>query len=53
MSGLLPVDEAQARLLALRPTLGPENIAFSESLGRYLSGDVVATRDQPAAEVSA
>ncbi|MBJ7501825.1 MAG: molybdopterin molybdotransferase MoeA [Sphingopyxis sp.] len=53
MSGLLPVEEAQARLLALREPLGSENIAFSESLGRYLSGDVEALRDQPAAPLSA
>jgi molybdopterin molybdotransferase len=53
MSGLLPVEEAQARLLALRAPLASENIAFSESLGRYLSNDVVALRDQPAAPLSA
>ncbi|MBO9697461.1 MAG: molybdopterin molybdotransferase MoeA [Sphingopyxis sp.] len=53
MSGLLPVEEAQARLLALRAPLGSENIAFSESLGRHLSGDVKALRDQPAAPLSA
>lgn len=53
MSALLPVEEAQARLLALRASLGDENIAFSESLGRYLSHDVTAQRDQPAAALSA
>ncbi|QNO27155.1 molybdopterin molybdotransferase MoeA [Sphingopyxis sp. OPL5] len=53
MSKLLPVEEAQARLLALRAPLAPENIAFSESLGRYLSHDVIALRDQPAAPLSA
>jgi len=53
MSALLPVEEAQARLLALRAPLGDENIAFSESLGRYLSYDVTAQRDQPAAALSA
>lgn len=53
MSGLLPVEEAQVRLLALRAPLASENIAFSESLGRYLSDDVVAMRDQPAAPLSA
>ena len=53
MSGLLPVEEAQARLLALRESLGSENIALSESLGRYLSHDVRALRDQPAAALSA
>ena len=53
MRGLLPVEEAQARLLALRAPLASENIAFSESLGRYLSSDIVALRDQPAAPLSA
>ena len=53
MSGLLPVEEAQARLLALRAPLASENIAFPESLGRYLSNDVIASRDQPAADLSA
>ncbi len=53
MSKLLPVEEAQARLLALRAPLAPEKTAFSESLGRYLSDDVVALRDQPAAPLSA
>jgi molybdopterin molybdotransferase len=53
MSGLLPVEEAQARLLALREPLGPENIAFSESLGRYVSQELIARRDQPAAPLSA
>lgn len=53
MSGLLPVEEAQTRLLALRDPLAPESIAVSESLGRYLSQDIVASRDQPAAALSA
>jgi len=53
MTGLLPVEDAQARLLALRDSLESENIALSESLGRYLSHDVRASRDQPAAALSA
>ncbi|SBV33276.1 Molybdopterin molybdochelatase [uncultured Sphingopyxis sp.] len=53
MSGLLAVEEAQARLLALREPLGSENIAFSESPGRHLSDNVVALRDQPEAPLSA
>lgn len=53
MSGLLPVEEAQARLFAFREPLGPENIAFSETLGRYVSQTIVARRDQPAAPLSA
>lgn len=53
MSALLPVEEAQARLLALREPLSAETIYFSQALGRYLSQDVVALRDQPAARLSA
>ena len=44
MTGLLPVEDAQTRLLALRDPLAPENIGLSESLGRYLSDDVLAQR---------
>lgn len=53
MTGLLPVEQAQARLLALRDRLPRENVGLSESLGRYLSEDVLAYRDQPAAPLSA
>ena len=53
MSGLLPVEEAQARLLALRGPLPPEKISFSEGFGRYISHDILAQRDQPAAPLSA
>lgn len=53
MSGLLPVEEAHTRLLALRAPLSSENIAFYQSPGRYLSGDIIASRDQPAAALSA
>ncbi len=53
MSALLPVEEAQARLLALRDPLLPEKISFSECFGRYTSDDILARRDQPAAPLSA
>lgn len=53
MNSLLPVEEAQKRLFSLHDPLESENIAFSESLGRYLSQNVVALRDQPAAPLSA
>jgi molybdopterin molybdotransferase len=53
MTVLLPVEDAQARLFAVRAALAPENIAFSESFGRYLSDDIIAQRDQPAAALSA
>jgi len=53
MNRLLRVEEAQARILALREPLAAETISFSQSLDRYLSQDVFATRDQPAAPLSA
>ena len=53
MSALLPVEDAQARLLALRDSLLPEKISFSECFGRYISDDILARRDQPAAPLSA
>lgn len=53
MSGLLPVEEAQARLLALAAPLAPEDVDFSQSFGRYISQDISAMRDQPAAALSA
>ncbi|MFN4358735.1 gephyrin-like molybdotransferase Glp [Sphingopyxis alaskensis] len=53
MSALLPVEEAQARLLALRAPLGRETVALADAHGRYLAADVVAERDQPAAPLSA
>jgi molybdopterin molybdotransferase len=52
-SKLLPVEEAQARLLALRKPLPTENITFFECLDRYSSDDILAARDQPAAPLSA
>ena len=53
MTALLPVEEAQARLLALRDPLPSEKIAFPECFGRYISDDIIAQRDQPAAPLSA
>ncbi len=53
MRGLLPVEEAQARLLALRAPLERETIALADAHGRYLADDVRTERDQPAAPLSA
>lgn len=54
MTGLIPLEEAQARLLALAPetrtyTHGLSHVATFD----YLAADVVAERDQPAADLSA
>ena len=53
MTALLPVEDAQDRLLGLRAPLGSEKISLSYGLSRYLSDDVVALRDQPSAALSA
>jgi len=45
MKLLLSVEEAQARILALAAPLAPENIPFTDAVGRFLSKDVTALRD--------
>jgi molybdopterin molybdotransferase len=49
----LPLAEAQARLLALAPSLTVEHRAATECLGHYLAEDLQARRTQPAAALSA
>ncbi|NNC73160.1 MAG: molybdopterin molybdotransferase MoeA [Sphingomonadaceae bacterium] len=53
MSGLLPVDEAQSRLLGLANPLDMETAAVGNAAGRWLAEDVKALRTQPAADLSA
>lgn len=53
MSGLLPVEEAQARLLALAKRLPAETLSLTTALGRYLAAPLAALRTQPAAALSA
>lgn len=50
---LLPLDEAQARLLAGVTPLPAEPLALADSAGRWLAQDVIARRTQPAADLSA
>ena len=50
---LLPVDEAQARLLALAVPLPVERVPVAEALGRYLAEPLTARRTQPPADLSA
>ena len=50
---LLAVDAAQARLLALAPSLAAEEAALVDAAGRYAAADIVARRTQPAADLSA
>jgi len=44
---MLPVEEAQERVLAEVQVLGTEQVAFTEALGRVLREEVRATRDVP------
>ncbi len=53
MSGLIPVAEAHARLMALFAPLGHETVPLAEAAGRVLAADVVATRAQPPFAASA
>ncbi|WP_070153436.1 molybdopterin molybdotransferase MoeA [Sphingobium phenoxybenzoativorans] len=50
---LLPVAEAQRRLLDAAPALGGETAPLDQCIGRWLTGDVLARRDQPWADLSA
>lgn len=49
----LPLEEAQARLLALAAPLTIEHLPVTEALGRYLAEPLTARRTQPAAAMSA
>lgn len=53
MNTLLPVADAQARLLALAVPLAAETLPLGEAAGRYLAEDCVGLRGQPAADLSA
>ena len=50
---LLPVAEAQARLLALGEPLPVEEVRLLDALGRWAARPVTARRTQPAADLSA
>lgn len=50
---LMPVAEAQARLLALAAPLPVETVPLAEARGRWLAAPVAALRDQPWADLSA
>lgn len=53
MNGLLGLEDAQARLLALAPLLPLEAVPVEAALGCYLAEDIRAARTQPAADLSA
>ncbi|VXC93445.1 molybdopterin molybdotransferase MoeA [Sphingomonas sp. AX6] len=50
---LLPVREAQARLLALAPKIATEHVTLNAAANRWAAIDVMALRTQPAADLSA
>ncbi|WP_420143246.1 gephyrin-like molybdotransferase Glp [Sphingobium sp.] len=50
---LLPVAEAQARLLALAALLPPKTVPIDRAVGRWLAQDLLALRDQPWSDLSA
>ncbi|PXA85085.1 molybdopterin molybdenumtransferase MoeA [Nostoc sp. 3335mG] len=50
---LLPVPQAQARLLALASPLPIETVPLVDAVGRWAAADVRARRDQPACDLSA
>ena len=49
----IPLEEAQARLLAMAAPLADETCPTERASGRYLAGQPVARRSQPAADLSA
>lgn len=53
MSGLLPVADAQARLLAMARPRPLVQVPLAETTGRWLAADVAARVDNPFADVSA
>jgi molybdopterin molybdotransferase len=53
MPGLLPVADAQARVLALGAPVESVEVTLFEALGRWAAAPVVARRTQPARDVSA
>ena len=50
---MIPVEEAQARLLSLASPLPPQTVPLEQAIGRYVAEDIIANRSQPAADLSA
>ncbi len=53
MRPLLPVAEAQSRLLGLAAPVGIEQVPLVQAAGRWAARDVTALRTQPSADLSA
>ncbi|CUS46205.1 MAG: gephyrin-like molybdotransferase Glp [Pseudomonadota bacterium] len=52
-SALIPVAEAQTRLFALALPMAAEMVPLREAAGRWVAGDILALRTQPATDLSA
>lgn len=52
-AGLLPVAEAQARVLALGTPVSTEDVPLLDAMGRWAAAPVLARRTQPARDLSA
>jgi molybdopterin molybdotransferase len=52
-SGVTPLDQAQAQLIALAQPVATETVALVSATGRWIAQDVVAARAQPARDLSA
>jgi molybdopterin molybdotransferase len=50
---MIPLAEAQARLIALAKPVSSETVPLSQANGRWLAADLVAKRTQPARDLSA
>ncbi|MFD1034407.1 gephyrin-like molybdotransferase Glp [Sphingomonas hankookensis] len=50
---LLPVAEAQTRVLALARATTAETLSIADTIGRYAASDIIARRTQPARPLSA
>ncbi len=53
MTPLLPVADAQARLLALAQPVAIEEVRLAEAAGRWAADDIIALRTQPDSDLSA
>jgi molybdopterin molybdotransferase len=50
---MIPLDEAQTRLIALAKPVSSETVPLSRANGRWLATDIAAIRTQPARDLSA
>lgn len=53
LSTLLPLGEAQEKLLELATPLASETLSIEDAIGRYLAEPITAKRSQPAVNLSA